>query len=247
MKKILVTLLVSAMIVSLAACGNKDVNSSSDVNSSETSSSSEASAESSEESGVPTEEVNEDEVAHYEAESDKVEAAIKEGLASESEDKVKAAQDAVIAALGGKVEENGNYLPSMAIEKDMLTEVYGINMEDVETVIAENAPVSAQVDTFIGIKAKEGKGEAVATALNTYRETLVSDTMQYPMNVAKINASRVYTDGDYVFFTILGSYFENEAENNESSSNEAESSEASSSEAESSQAESSESSSSEAK
>ena len=208
MKKILVALLVSSMIMSLAACGNKDsVSSSSESNSSEVTSSSSVS-EDNEELEIPTEEVNEAEIAFYEAEEDKVENAIKEALASDAEDKIQAVQDNVIKALGGRIEEEGNYIPSMPLENEMLTEIYGLDMEDIEKVIAEGPMISNHVDTFIAVQAKEGKGEDVETALNKYRDTLVTDTMQYPMNVAKINASRVYRDGDYVFFSILGAFYE---------------------------------------
>jgi len=64
--------------------------------------------------------------------------------------------------------------------------------------------ISTFVETFIGVKAKEGKGEEAEKALNTYRDQLVNDTMQYPMNVAKIQASQVIRHGDYVFFVMLG-------------------------------------------
>ena len=64
--------------------------------------------------------------------------------------------------------------------------------------------ISTFVETFIGAKAKEGKGDEVETALNAYRDRLVNDTMQYPMNIAKIQASQVIRHGDYVFFVMLG-------------------------------------------
>ena len=41
-------------------------------------------------------------------------------------------------------------------------------------------------------------------ALTEYREYLLNDTMQYPMNVSKIQASQVIRHGDYVFFVMLG-------------------------------------------
>ena len=64
--------------------------------------------------------------------------------------------------------------------------------------------ISTFVETFIGVKAKEGKGDDVEKALTEYRERLVGDTMQYPMNVSKIQASQVVRHGDYVFFVMLG-------------------------------------------
>lgn len=97
-----------------------------------------------------------------------------------------------------------NYLPNMPMDETALTEMVGVNMENVEEFIAESPMISAQVDTFIAIKAKEGKGEEVEKELNAYRDKLVNDSFQYPMNMPKVNASQVIRKGDYVFFVMLG-------------------------------------------
>ena len=54
-----------------------------------------------------------------------------------------------------------NYLPSMEITEDMMSDIYGVNMDNVDEFIAEAPAISAHVDTFIAVKAKEGKGEEV--------------------------------------------------------------------------------------
>ena len=97
-----------------------------------------------------------------------------------------------------------DYLPSMVIESQMIADIYGVSLDDVDAMIAEGPMMSVHVDTFIGIRAKEGKGESVAKALEAYRKTLVENSLQYPMNMAKVNASTVYTVGDHVFFLMLG-------------------------------------------
>lgn len=101
------------------------------------------------------------------------------------------------------------YLPSMPLEEAMLTDIYGLPMEDVEAFVAEGPMMSTQVDTFIGLRAKPGKGETVAGAMRQYRDNLVTNSMQYPMNMPKVNASTVHVVGDHVFFLILGAYNEN--------------------------------------
>ena len=53
-------------------------------------------------------------------------------------------------------------------------------------------------------KKQKKKAEEAKKALDAYRETLVNDTMQYPMNISKIQSSQVYVVGDYVFFIMLG-------------------------------------------
>ena len=64
--------------------------------------------------------------------------------------------------------------------------------------------MSVHVDKFIAIHATEGNLENVQNAINSYRDMLVNDTMQYPMNLVKIQGSVVETVGDYVFFVMLG-------------------------------------------
>ena len=73
-----------------------------------------------------------------------------------------------------------------------------------EEFFGEMPMISTNVDTLIVIKAKEGQAEAVEGVLNAYRENLVNDTMQYPMNLGKIQASEVKTIGNFVCFVQLG-------------------------------------------
>ena len=72
-----------------------------------------------------------------------------------------------------------------------------------ENCIAEVPMISAQVDTFIAVKAAQGKTQEVFNKLSEYKEALVTDTMQYPMNMLQIQASKVFSKGDYVFFIML--------------------------------------------
>lgn len=52
-----------------------------------------------------------------------------------------------------------NYLPSTPLDEQMLTDIYGLDMENVEEVIGEAPMISAHVDTFIAVKAKAAKGK----------------------------------------------------------------------------------------
>ncbi len=96
------------------------------------------------------------------------------------------------------------YIPSMPYDEMMLEDIFGIKRDMAKEVIAEGPMISAHVDTFVGLEAADGKAEEAKKALDAYRETLVNDTMQYPMNISKIQASQVYVVGDYVFFIMLG-------------------------------------------
>lgn len=97
-----------------------------------------------------------------------------------------------------------DYWPNTEIPEDMLKEIYGISADMYEEYYGEMPMISTNVDTVLIVKAKEGQVEAVEDALNAYRDAMVSDTMQYPMNVGKIQASRIESFGQYVCFVQLG-------------------------------------------
>ncbi|MEG1447997.1 MAG: DUF4358 domain-containing protein [Oscillospiraceae bacterium] len=108
-----------------------------------------------------------------------------------------------------KNEYGEDYLATMEMDEARFVEATNINMENVEEFYSAEPMISAHVDRFIAIQAKPGKGAEVEKELNTYRDTLVNDTMQYPSNVAKIQSSEVKRYGDYVYFVLLGSANDN--------------------------------------
>ncbi|MCR3955810.1 MAG: DUF4358 domain-containing protein [Gudongella sp.] len=103
------------------------------------------------------------------------------------------------------IEELGeDYIPNMDMEMQEVVDLTGIDPDTVEEFIGQRPMISMNVDTFIAIKASQGKGDAAAQALESYRTYLVEESMQYPMNLPKVNASKVVQHGDYVFFLMLG-------------------------------------------
>lgn len=98
-----------------------------------------------------------------------------------------------------------NYIPSAPFDEQGMKELFGINSDLYDSFIAEGPMISVHVETFVAVKAKEGKGEEVAKHLNDYRESQLNDALQYPMNLPKLEASQVVRHGDYVFFVMLGS------------------------------------------
>lgn len=107
-----------------------------------------------------------------------------------------------------KKELGEDYIPDMKLEKSDLAELININEMDIEEFIAEMPMMNVNVDTFIAIKAIEGKAEIIEEALIEYRKYIIENSIQYPMNVAKVNASEILRKGDYVFFLMLGNYDE---------------------------------------
>ncbi len=98
-----------------------------------------------------------------------------------------------------------DYIPSMDYDAQAMKDLFGIGEEQYEEFFAQGPMISIHVDTLIGVRAKEGQADAVEQALLDYRKSLVEDSVQYPMNMVKVNASEVVRFGDYVFFVMLGS------------------------------------------
>lgn len=107
-------------------------------------------------------------------------------------------KDAVVEVLGE------DYWPDTAMPPEMLEGNFGISSDMYDDYLAETPMISANVDTLLIIKAKDDKVEDVEKALNDYRDALVNDTMQYPMNLGKIQASRIERYGNYICFVQLG-------------------------------------------
>lgn len=113
-------------------------------------------------------------------------------------EEMSAVRDVVVESLGE------NYWPNTAITPEMLEGTFGVTAEMYTDYMGEMPMISTNVDTLLIIKANDDKVEAVEQALNAYRDKIVGDTMQYPMNLGKIQASRIERIGNYVCFVQLG-------------------------------------------
>jgi len=177
MKKLVVSMLIGTLVLGLTACGGKDVQEST-------------------ESGV--------------VESSSVQESTQESTEASSEAEVMPEEDVAwseeMAGLrGAVVEELGdNYWPSMAIPAEVLEANYGLTSDMYVDYMGEMPMMSAHVDTLLIVKAAEGKEEDVEKALQTYRDNIASDTMQYPTNLGKVQASMVKRMDSYVVFVLLG-------------------------------------------
>ncbi len=174
-KKLACMLLMSTLALSMTACGGKD-------NSGATSGTQQSTTESTaagQETGA--------------AESTTATQSPKDAAKA-----LQSAKKAVTDALGD------NYWPDSEIPEEMLNETYGVSADLYDAYLGEAPMISVNVDTLLIIHAKDGKVEDVENALNAYRDNLVNNTMQYPMNLGKIHASRIECVGDYVCFVQLG-------------------------------------------
>ena len=97
-----------------------------------------------------------------------------------------------------------NYWPQQKVESADIAEMYGLNLDNIEEVVAEVPMMSVNADLLLIAKAKDGKVEEVKKEVEAFRQSQVDATMQYPMNVEKIAASSVQVVGNYVVYVQLG-------------------------------------------
>ena len=94
--------------------------------------------------------------------------------------------------------------------------VLDAHKEEDSAAIAEVPMISANADTLVIVKAKNAASKKkIRSALKKYREELIQDTCQYPMNQLKIQASKVYVKGNYVCFIMLGTISNKQEEQSE--------------------------------
>lgn len=111
--------------------------------------------------------------------------------------------DATLSDVNDKiVAEIGIAMPE-AVNDTTLTDIFGVNKDNVEEYAGQMSMVMTSSDTFLIVKAKEGKVEDVKAALEARRETIIQ--AQYlPAEIEKANAGKVYVNGNYVALMVLG-------------------------------------------
>lgn len=108
-----------------------------------------------------------------------------------------------------------NYWPNYKLDKNEIKEKYGVDSSLYASAYAEVPMISAHVDELVIFKAKNSASKKkILSAVKNYQKDLKEDTMQYPMNLLKIQGSRVYTNGKYVCFFMLGGSLSKDVEEN---------------------------------
>lgn len=95
------------------------------------------------------------------------------------------------------------YYPDTEMTEEQIREELGLDESLYEDVYAENTAENERPDTFIAVKAKSGKVDEVKEKLTAYKQRLI-DENSFDANADKLNAAEVYSEGDYVFFVLLG-------------------------------------------
>lgn len=184
MKKWMLYLCVGVLSMGMVACGNKknDADTSTDSSQQENSSVQDSSESDTAASG----------------ENDNTPGETETGWSEE----MSALRDAVVAELGE------DYWPNTPIPAEMLEMNYGLTSDMYVDYMGESPMISANVDTLLIVKPAEGQADAVEEALQNYRTSQVEDSLQYPMNVPKVQGSVVERIDDYVCFVLLGADIE---------------------------------------
>lgn len=125
---------------------------------------------------------------------------------AKEEEKQQIKNDVAVTELTAAVaqELGENYWPTQKMESGDIAEMFGLNLDNIEEVVAEVPMISTNADLLLIAKAKDGKVEEVKKEVEALRQSKVDDTMQYPMNVEKIAASSVQVVGNYVVYVQLG-------------------------------------------
>lgn len=95
------------------------------------------------------------------------------------------------------------YYPNQKIEADELEKTFGIGDDLYDNFIADRVTGDEAPDTLVIIEAKEGKEDEVKQKLEDYRQKLLDDA-DWAESKEKIEASKVYSNGRYVFYVMLG-------------------------------------------
>lgn len=97
-----------------------------------------------------------------------------------------------------------SYIPSMEYDETAVKDIFGIDKDMYDEIIAEGPMMSVHVDTFIAVKAKKDRADEVEELLKNYKKNNMEQAMQYPMNIGKISGASIHRVGNYVFFLQLG-------------------------------------------
>ncbi len=97
-----------------------------------------------------------------------------------------------------------DYLATMEMPDEMFEGEFPLDKSLIQDKAAQMPAMSVHPDRVVVIRAVPGKGAEVEKALQAARERFVSDSIQYPMNAAKVQASQVVRNGDTAAFLLVG-------------------------------------------
>lgn len=97
-----------------------------------------------------------------------------------------------------------NYLPDQAMDAEMIESEFGLTKDMYDEVVAEAPLIGFHPDRLVIVKPKKGKEANVKRALEDTLLVMKEQQIQYPVNIAKVNAGKVLEKDGYYCFMILG-------------------------------------------
>lgn len=97
-----------------------------------------------------------------------------------------------------------DYLPDTPIPAEMLEAEFGLTEDMYDEIFAQMPTIGFHPDRLVIVKPAAGKEEEVKNALETAKKNFIENSVQYPQNIAKVNAAEVLKGGDYYCFMMLG-------------------------------------------
>lgn len=107
------------------------------------------------------------------------------------------------------------YWPNEIMEEAVIQEKLGITKDQYEDCFFEYTHLKDNLDQFIIIEYEDNELENVQIALEKYRDNLIVEHQDQPINYAKANASRIEVIDEYICLVLLGGdleHIENEEE-----------------------------------
>lgn len=188
MKKFTVILMALVMALSCAACSNTNKNTSNN-NSGNTSSS--------------TDTKKDDNKNNSKTDN-------KNNSKTDNRTDVKATTDEIEKKIADAVGKD-NYLCDTEVDKDTMTNYYGLDMAKVESFTAkQNSISSVNPDTVVILKVKDGYAGKAVEALNESFSQMVDYIRQYPFGTQKVINARIYQSGNYVMYILAGASYDGE-------------------------------------
>ena len=96
------------------------------------------------------------------------------------------------------------YLPDQTLDADTLESEFGLKKDMYDEVVAEAPVIGFHPDRLVIVKSAKGREADVKRTLEDTLIVMKEQQMQYPINVAKVNAGRVLEKDGYYCFMILG-------------------------------------------
>lgn len=105
------------------------------------------------------------------------------------------------------------YLATQPFDKETLVDYFGFDGDKIEDFTAKIAMMSAHNDIVVVLKTADGYADEAVSILNEFYTNKVLYGRDYPMNLAKLLAARIYKYDNYVMYIVAGSYYEGDDEN----------------------------------